>query len=893
MARKYRANDSKLPNEQEVELLEDTNIPDSLAEEPEESEAQTPFLRRGTNSIKNGLLYDPNSRRQRRMISSEAEVEPEEEQVEENDEVQKTSASESTSNPVANSVAGTSQESAEESKQGSVAGELSKQALKKIGKMIIKFIISNPWVLAIIGGLIAFLLIVFYILGDSGENKTGYYDHACNFNESVVNLKSCNTDFQKAVTLKEYVLGATYASIDGRNLSDSAIQAIMIIIKTNALSNGGYNSTSKSLNLDDCSTSYIDINTVDNSIREELEELYSFIEDYIYVSVSYTSGIPYLNTQNALAFDISTLDAIENMSGSSFDSILNSLYNTLESENEEPIYFRSNRFIGDSRTQGMLNAGLVNKDNAVYGSGYGYNWLVGNGDFSKEKTNATNGAINGINSKMDNTGQFNIIIWLGVNDYASVGAQKYYDKYYELATGEWNNQMVYIVAVGPVDDNKAVYVDNAGINKFNAELSDLIGKSDAQNLKFINVNYSITKYDSEGLHYSSEDYENIYNMIVSNVTTTLNTKLQLYDLGDYCTFYSIVTDNDVYWWPVGSETSTSGNIYGGNPTATTVTSKFGMRTLNGTTKMHSGVDISGGSSCFENVIIASKGGIVIETNDTCPTVGSLGDTCGSSLGNYVKIQHSDGNTTTYGHMSSGSIVVKAGDSVSQGQKLGLMGSSGNSTGCHLHFTLKLGGTSAVDPLDYISATNPRPISAANYAYTINGTGDASNGKEYVCKTLLNSGFSPNAVAGIMVNMQAESGFSSINLQNSYEKSLNFSDASYTMAVDNGAYNNFVNDSAGYGLVQWTNAGRKNNLYNYAKEKNVSIGDITMQLEFFVQEVSGYTVTYKYITGNFAAYDIANNFCLDYERPKNKETSCPSRASSNTESMLNYVTNNCS
>lgn len=933
MARKYRANDSKLPEKQEVELLDDTNNPDS-PKEVGGSEEHTPFLRRGINSIKNGLLYDPNSRRQRKLASAESEDEEDsrKESLDEAEDIQNALGSEALQKmgvpkPLSDHVAkhgdgplspnntpinkkaknlgkeliadqlDAAKQASSGGNSGSVVGgaakDATKEALKKVGKKIAMFLITHPWVLGIIAGLILFLLIIFYILGKSGDTESGYYDHACNFNESVVNLSTCNSGEQKTITLKDYVLGVTYAAVDGRNLSDDALQAIMIIEKTNALSNGGYNNNSKTLNLDDCSTSYVDINTVDNSVREDFEELYDPIENYIYVSVSYTSGIPSLNSQNALAFDISTLDTIESMSGNSYGNILNTLYNTGDSNNEAPVEFRSNRFIGDSRTQGMQIAGLVNKDNTVYGSGYGYNWLIGNGNFDSSKTNATEGAIAGINSKMDSTGQYNIIIWLGVNDYSSVGAQKYYDKYYELATGEWKNQMIYIVAVGPVDDSKAVYVDNAGINSFNAELSDLIGKSDAQNLKYINLNYSISSYDKEGLHYSSDDYENIYNMIVSNVTTTLNTKLHLYDLGDHCTFYSIVTENDVYWWPVGSATSTNGNVYGGKPTATTVTSGFGMRTLNGTTKMHNGIDISGGTSCFDNVIIASKDGTVIETNDTCPTTGGLGDHCGGSLGNYVKIQHADGNTTTYGHMSSNSIVVKVGDTVSQGQKLGLMGSSGNSTGCHLHFTIKIGGTSAVNPLNYVSATNPRPISASNYVYTINGAGDASNGKEYVCKTLLNSGFSPDAVAGIMVNMQAESGFISVNLQNSYEKSLNFSDASYTMAVDNGAYKNFINDSAGYGLVQWTSAGRKSNLYNYAKSKNTSIGDITMQLEFFVSEVSGYTVTYKYITGTYSAYDIANNFCLDYERPKNKETSCPSRAASNAASMLNYVNNNCS
>lgn len=59
------------------------------------------------------------------------------------------------------------------------------------------------------------------------------------------------------------------------------------------------------------------------------------------------------------------------------------------------------------------------------------------------------------------------------------------------------------------------------------------------------------------------------------------------------------------------------------------------------------------------------------------------------------------------------------------------------------------------------------------------------------------------VAGIMGNMMAESGLRPNNLQNSYETKLGFTDEAYTTAVDTGSYTNFIHDSAGYGLVQWT------------------------------------------------------------------------------------------
>ena len=93
------------------------------------------------------------------------------------------------------------------------------------------------------------------------------------------------------------------------------------------------------------------------------------------------------------------------------------------------------------------------------------------------------------------------------------------------------------------------------------------------------------------------------------------------------------------------------------------------------------------------------------------------------------------------------------------------------------------------------------------------------------------------VAGLMGNFYAESALSPINLQDSYNKRLGYSDKEYTKVIDNGSYKNFTKDSAGYGLAQWTYWSRKQELYNYSKLKNKSIGDLEMQLEFLISEIS--------------------------------------------------------
>ena len=72
--------------------------------------------------------------------------------------------------------------------------------------------------------------------------------------------------------------------------------------------------------------------------------------------------------------------------------------------------------------------------------------------------------------------------------------------------------------------------------------------------------------------------------------------------------------------------------------------------------------------------------------------------------------------------------------------------------------------------------------------------------ERIWNRLDDEGFNDHGKGGLMGNLDAESGLKPKNLQNSYEKKLGYTDDSYTVAVDNGSYGNFVKDSAGYGLA---------------------------------------------------------------------------------------------
>ena len=108
--------------------------------------------------------------------------------------------------------------------------------------------------------------------------------------------------------------------------------------------------------------------------------------------------------------------------------------------------------------------------------------------------------------------------------------------------------------------------------------------------------------------------------------------------------------------------------------------------------------------------------------------------------------------------------------------------------------------------------------------------------EKIWNFFLDERFSIYGIAALMGNLFAESGLDPKNLQNSCEKRLNYTDAEYTTAVDNGTYKNFAYDGAGYGLPQFTFPSRKEAFYKYAKDAGKSIGDLETQLLFMVKEM---------------------------------------------------------
>ena len=139
---------------------------------------------------------------------------------------------------------------------------------------------------------------------------------------------------------------------------------------------------------------------------------------------------------------------------------------------------------------------------------------------------------------------------------------------------------------------------------------------------------------------------------------------------------SYVTGSGGFTWPL--------------PCSTRVSSEYGTRSdpFTGETRTHNGLDIDGFGNDGAPVVAAAGGTVVTASYD-------------SAYGNYVVIDHG-GTSTVYAHLSG--LGVSAGETVTQGETIGAVGSTGRATGTHLHFEVYEGG-SRVDPSQYFSGTS--------------------------------------------------------------------------------------------------------------------------------------------------------------------------------------------
>ena len=147
--------------------------------------------------------------------------------------------------------------------------------------------------------------------------------------------------------------------------------------------------------------------------------------------------------------------------------------------------------------------------------------------------------------------------------------------------------------------------------------------------------------------------------------------------------------------------------------------------------------------------------------------------------------------------------------------------------------------------------------------------DQENKALYIAEECRKAGMTLAGAAGVIANVEAESAFKSNNVQDAFERIVG-NDTAYTAKVDNGSYQNFAGDSAGYGLAQWTAPDRKAKMLAYFRERGKSIGDFKTQVDFLIYEMRNYTRAWSIVTTSNNPYECGYAVCMYYEIPADTE-----------------------
>lgn len=241
-------------------------------------------------------------------------------------------------------------------------------------------------------------------------------------------------------------------------------------------------------------------------------------------------------------------------------------------------------------------------------------------------------------------------------------------RYYKiLEIMEYDNKLIEVVE----KEKEEIEVSKQKLDKETEELKTLKLKAEqseviSKNTKTLQESY-ITQL--------SKNEKELNEKITKYKTETIQIETRIREISMANGDYSIQYTGGLMIWPVAKA-------------GTVITSDYGTRQhpIQGVTNFHLGIDI--GNAYYGTPAVAALGGVVTYA-------GELG-----SYGNCVIIQHGDGISTLYGHGQK--VLTQIGAQVKQGDVIMEIGSTGNSTGPHLHFEVRINGAT-VDPLNYVKA----------------------------------------------------------------------------------------------------------------------------------------------------------------------------------------------
>lgn len=146
---------------------------------------------------------------------------------------------------------------------------------------------------------------------------------------------------------------------------------------------------------------------------------------------------------------------------------------------------------------------------------------------------------------------------------------------------------------------------------------------------------------------------------------------------------------------------------------------------------------------------------------------------------------------------------------------------------------------------------------------------AQEAASYIYKELIKAGATHEGACAILGNIEAESRF----IPNNVQDSSGLVDSTYTEQVDNGLYTNFIFDSIGYGLAQWTYHTRKKKFLEFMVARGSSIGDFENQVIFLIKEFKeDFATIWKQVCSENDLYNLTSVLLNKWENPKVKNLS---------------------
>lgn len=288
------------------------------------------------------------------------------------------------------------------------------------------------------------------------------------------------------------------------------------------------------------------------------------------------------------------------------------------------------------------------------------------------------------------------------------------------------------------------------------------------------------------------------------------------------------------------------------------------------TKGHTGIIVSGRARSS-----SSSSGSGTSSSGTVESASSFD----SSLAGTYTVNASDGLNIRYGAGTNKNIEVTIPNGTSV-QNYGYYTTVSGTKWLLVAFTYNSKSYTGFGSSTYLTKKSSSSSSTGSTGDTSGGSMTKTGDPETIWNYLYSQIGNAYGTAGVMGNMYAESAFIPINLQDSYESKLGYTDESYTNAVDNGTYTNFVNDSAGYGLVQWTYYTLKQGLLDYCQSKKASIGNMSAQLEHLCTELkTEHTTLWSILTSATSVKEASDAMLTKFEQPADQSDSVKEKRAS--------------